>query len=198
MLSYLVVPKYPDALTSFGVCSPKTGSNRDDVQEMRTFHLSGFTTQRTQHGEHSRNSGNSLVHVNQRCLKQLTISPKIRQNNKLTQAERLDFWQRWRKGIRAHRRRMRRQQGAGEGGQMADVSVIRQERKTWNRKAHHNAENTMETSTSAYGVSVRVSQSKTGILTPSAHIFSCDTDSLLTPRQLNTIFCTSRPLSPAL
>lgn len=34
---------------------------------------------------------NILVHVNQRCLKQLIISPRIRQNIKLTQAERLDF-----------------------------------------------------------------------------------------------------------
>lgn len=70
--------------------------------------------------------------------------------------------------MRAHRRR-RRQQGAGEEGQMEDVSVIRQERKTWHRKPHHDAENTMETSTSVNGVSVMVSQTKTGIQTPSAH-----------------------------
>lgn len=42
------------------------------------------------------------------------------------------------------------------------------------------------------------SQTRTSILTPSAHIFICGTDWFLTaPRQLTLIFCASLPLSPA-
>lgn len=192
ILSYLVVPKYPDALS---VCSPKTGSNRDDFREMRMFHLSGFTTQRTQHGEHSRNSGE---HFGPR---ESTVS-KTAQNQPQNQAKSQTYTSR-RAGF------LTRVEERDESPQKKEETT----RSRWGRtngrcqcnqaeeedlKPHYDAENTMETSTSAYGVSLMVSQTKTGILTPSAHIFSCGTDSLLTPRQLNTIFCTSRPLSPAL